>query len=113
MSVLETDFLRWNQLLVNINQLFETSEKKKLFFFAQICISHTRVIHSYLQLGEERPQCIGCNSSFVIPNILLEYDDFSQVKKNISMLVTWNIYFKIYNVHIDCSMAFLKEINIF
>ena len=60
--------------------------KEEVVFFAQICISHTRVIHSYLQLGEERPQCIGCNSSFVIPNILLEYDDFSQVKKNISML---------------------------
>ena len=54
--------------------------RKEEVVLAQICISHTTVIHSYLQQGEERPQCIGCNSSFVIPNILLEYDDFSQVR---------------------------------
>ena len=64
-TALEINFLRYYQLLVNINQLFETLEKKKLVL-ARLPLGHTRVTHSYLLLGEEQLQCVGCNAPFTV-----------------------------------------------
>ena len=33
---------------------------------ARISIDDTKDTHSYLLLGEEQPQCIGCNGSFTV-----------------------------------------------
>ena len=45
---------------------------------------HTRVTHSYLLLGEEQPQCVGCDAPFTVRHFLLECADFAQA----SMLIT-------------------------
>ena len=39
---------------------------------ARLCLGHTRVTHSYLLLGEEQPQCVGCDTPFTVRNFLLE-----------------------------------------
>ena len=46
-TALEINFLTSNQLLVNINQLFETLEKEEVVL-ARLRLGHTRVTHSYL-----------------------------------------------------------------
>ena len=46
-TALEVNFLSYNQLLVNINQLFETFEKKKLFRFVSVKVIHESHIHTY------------------------------------------------------------------
>ena len=47
---------------------------------AQIRLGHTRVTHSYLLLGEEQPQCVGCDAPFTVHHFLLECDDSAQVR---------------------------------
>ena len=64
---------------MNINQLFETLEKKKLFLLR---LGHTRVTHSYLLLGGEQSLCVGCDVPFTVRHFLLECDDFAQVRNN-------------------------------
>ena len=35
-------------------------------------LGNTRVTHSYLLLGEEQPQCVGCDAPFTVRHFLLE-----------------------------------------
>ena len=39
-------------------------------------------MHSYLLLGEEQPQCVGCDAPFTVRHFLLECGDFAQVRNN-------------------------------
>ena len=43
-------------------------------------IGHSGVIHSYMLLDEEQPQCVSCNAAFTVHHILLECVDFSQIR---------------------------------
>ena len=47
---------------------------------ARRCLCHTRVTHSFLLLGEEQPQCVGCKAPFTVRHFLLECGDFAQVR---------------------------------
>ena len=49
-------------------------------YLAQLPLDHTRVTHSYLLLGEEQPQCVGCNAQFTVRHFLLECGDFASKK---------------------------------
>ena len=60
---------------MNINQLFETLENKIENVLAPIRLGHTGVTHSYLLLGEEQPQCVGCDAPFTVRHFLLECGD--------------------------------------
>ena len=107
-TALEISFLTSNQLLVNINQLFETLEKKKSFWLR---LGHTRVTHSYLLLGEEQPQCVGCDAPFTVRHFLLECGDFAQVRNNCFHVDNMKELFQ--DIHIDSIMKFLRQINLF
>ena len=67
-------------------------------------------MHSYLLLGEEQPQCVGCDAPFTVRHFLLEYDDFSQIRYK---------YYQVDNIKqlfqdiSDNIVLFLKEINLF
>ena len=54
--------------------------RKEEVVLAQLRLGHTRVTHSYLLLGEEHPQCVGCDAPFTVRHFLLECGDFAQVK---------------------------------
>ena len=54
---------------------------KEEVILARLCIGHTRVTHSYLLLGEEQPQCVGCDAPFTVRHFLLECGDFAPSKK--------------------------------
>ena len=94
---------------MNINQLFETLEKKK-FFLARIRLGHTRVTHSYLLFGEEHPQCVGCDAPFTVRHFHL-CGDFAQVRNNCFHVKNTKQLFQ--DVHIDSIMTFLRQINLF
>ena len=47
-TALEINFLKYIQLLVNINQLFETLEKKKLFWLDSVKVIQKSHIHTYM-----------------------------------------------------------------
>ena len=103
---MEINFLTSNQPLVNINQLFETLEKKKSFWLD--CLGHTRVTHSYLLLGEEQPQCVGCDTPFTVRHFLLECGDSAQVRNNCFHVENMKQLFQ--DIHIDSIMTFLRQI---
>ena len=56
--------------------------RKEEVVLAQLCLGHTRVTHSYLLLGENQPQCVGCDAPFTVRHFLLECGDFAQVRNN-------------------------------
>ena len=41
---------------------------------ARLCLGHIRVTHSYLLLGEEQPQCVGCDAPITVRHFLLELE---------------------------------------
>ena len=49
---------------------------------ARLRLGHTRVTHSYLLLGEEQPQCVGCDAPFTERHFLLECGDLEQLRNN-------------------------------
>ena len=57
-------------VLVKTIQLLESSEKEQLFWLEYQYV--ILVIYSYLLLGEEQPQCVGCNAYITVRNFLLE-----------------------------------------
>ena len=89
---------------MTINQLFKTLEKKKLFWLDSV---QTRDTHLYLLLGEEQPQCVGCDSPFTVRHIRLECGDFVQVRNNCFHVDSMNQLFQ--DIHIDSIMTFLDK----
>ena len=95
---------------MNINQLLETLEKKKVVL-ARLRLGHTRDTHSYLLQGEEQPQCVGCDAPFTVRHFLFECGDFAQVRNNCFHVDNMRQLFQ--DIHIESIMTFLKEINLF
>ena len=87
---------------MNINQLFETLEKKKLL--ARLHLGHARVTHSYLILGEEQPQCVGCDAPFTVRHFHLECSDFAQLRNSCFHVNNRKQLFQ--DIHIDSIMIF-------
>ena len=56
--------------------------RKEEVVLARLRLGHTRVTHSYLLLGEEQSQCIGCDAPFTVRHFILECADFAQVRNN-------------------------------
>ena len=50
---------------------------KEEVVLARLRLGHIRIIHSYLLLGEEQPQCVGCDAPFTVRHFLLECGDFA------------------------------------
>ena len=71
--------------------------RKEEVVFARLHLGHTRVTHSYLLLGEEQPQCVGCDTPFTMcSHFLLECCDLAQVRNNCFHVDSMISYFKIY-----------------
>ena len=53
--------------------------RKEEVVLAQLRLGHTRVTHSYLHvlIGEEQPQCVGCDAPFTVRHFLLGCGDFA------------------------------------
>ena len=77
---------------------------------ARLRLGHTRVPHSYLLLGEEQPQCVGCDTPFTVRHFLLGCGDFAQVRNNCFHVDNMKHLFQ--DIHIDSIMTFLKELNL-
>ena len=58
------------------------NNRKEEVVLVRLRLGHTRVTHSYLLLGEEQPQCVGCDAPFTVRHFLLECCDFAQVRNN-------------------------------
>ena len=78
---------------------------------ARLHLGHTRFTHSYLQLGEEQPQCVGCDAPFTVRHFLLECGAFAQVRNNCFHVENMKQLFQ--DIHIDSIMTFLRQINPF
>ena len=66
---------------------------------------------SYLLLGEEQSQCLGCDASFTVCHFLFECGYFAQVRNNCVHVDYTNQLFQ--DIHIDSIMTFLRQINLF
>ena len=87
------------------------SIRKEEVVLARLCLGHTRVTNSYLLLGEEQPQCVGCDAPFNVRHFLLERGNFAQVRKNCFHVENMKQLFQ--DIHIDSIMTFLRHINLF
>ena len=85
--------------------------RKEEVVLARLRLGHTRVTHSYLLLGEEHPQCVGCDAPFTVRHFLLECGDFAQVRNNCFHVANMKELFQ--DIHIDSIMTFLRQINLF
>ena len=85
--------------------------RKEEVVLARLRLGHTRVTHSYLLLGEEHPQCVGCDAPFTVLHFLLECGDFAQVRNNCFHVANMKELFQ--DIHIDSIMTFLRQINLF
>ena len=56
--------------------------RKEEVVLARLRLGHTGITHSYLLLGEEQPQCVGCDAPFTVLHFLLECGDFTQARNN-------------------------------
>ena len=74
---------------------------------ARLRLGHTRVTHSYLLLGEEQPQFVGCDAPFTVRHFLLECGDFAQVRNNCFHVDNMKELFQ--DIHIDSIMTFLRK----
>ena len=99
---IKTNYLWTQSVVLNI---------QKEVVLARLRLSHTRVIHLYLLLGEEQPHYVGCDTPYTVRHFLLECGDFTQVR-NYCFHVD-NMKQLCQDIHIDSIMTFLKEINLF
>ena len=81
--------------------------RKEEVVLARLRLGHTRVTHSYLLLGEEHPQCVGCYAPFIVRHFLLECCDFAQVRNNCFHVENMKQLFQ--DIHIDSIMTFLRQ----
>ena len=49
---------------------YKAHRSQKEVVLAEICIGHTGVTHSYLQLGEEQPQFVDCKTPLTVCHFL-------------------------------------------
>ena len=68
------------------------------------------LIHTYYKF-EEQPQCVSCDAPFTARHFLLECCDFAQVRND--CFYVDNMKKLLQDIHIDSTMTFLKEINLF
>ena len=87
--------------------------RKEEVVLAQLRLGHTRVTHSYLLLGEEQPQCVGCDAPFTVslPFGVCRFCTSTQVRNNCFHVDNMKELFK--DIHIDSIMTFLRQINLF
>ena len=83
--------------------------RKEEVVLARLRLGHTRITHSYLLLGEEQPECVGCYAPFTVRHFLLESRDFAQVRNNCFHAESIKRLFQ--DIHIDSIMTFLRQIN--
>ena len=83
--------------------------RKEEVVLARLRLGHTRDTHSYLLLGEEHSQCVGCDAPFTVRHFLLECGDFAKVRNNCFHVE--NMLFQ--DIHFDSIMTFLRQINLF
>ena len=76
----------------------------QVLHLTRLCLGHTRVTHSYLLLGEEQPQCVGCDAPFTVRHFLLECGDFALVRNNCFHVDNMKELFQ--DIHIDSIMKF-------
>ena len=85
--------------------------RKEEVVLAQLRLGHTRVTHLYLLLGEEQPQCVGCDAPLTVRHFLLECSDFAQVRNYCFHVDNMKVLFQ--DIHSDSIMTFLRQINLF
>ena len=85
--------------------------RKEEVVLARLCLGHTKVTHSYLLLGEEQPQCVGCDAPFTVRHFLLECGDCAKARNNCIHADNMKRLFQ--DIHIDSIMTFIRQINLF
>ena len=96
---------------VTNSQKTPQTRAKRSAVLARLRLGHTRVTHSYLLLGEEQQQCVGCDAPFTVRHFLLECGDFAQVRNNCFHVDNMKELFQV--KHIYSIMTFLRQINLF
>ena len=54
---------------------------RKVIGFSHLCIGHTRLTYCYSMNGEGTPKCVACDCGLTVEIILIEYQDFDEVRQ--------------------------------
>jgi ribonuclease HI len=89
----------------------DTKNRREETILTRLRVGHTKLTHSFIFDGTDRPWCAACDSAYTIQHVLLECVDLLEVRRK---------YFNCHSMRdlftkIPCRLlfAFLKEINIF
>ena len=90
----------WSMEPEKLNRKMET-------VLTRIHIGHTKITHSYLLLGEEKPECIPCQAPLTVKHILTECTDFLPTREKYYKINNMKELFK--EVKINNIMCYLKK----
>ena len=109
----ETPFNKLKEIepIVNHHRLVPKLSRREEIVLARLRIGHTRLTHSCLLKREERPYCIGCDTTFTVRHFLLDCADFHRERRSLIQVNNLKDLFK--DVSVENILSFLKNINLF
>jgi hypothetical protein len=88
-----------------------SQNRKEQVVLTRCRIGHSRLTHSYLLNNEERPECIPCNSNYLLKHVLIDCVDVADVRQTFYNVNSLSNLFT--NVAGDTILQILKEINLY
>ena len=109
----ETPFNKLKEIepVVNHHRLVPNFSRREEIVLARLRIGHTRVTHSCLLKCEERPNCIGCDTPFIVGHFLFDCTDFGRERRSLFQVNNLKDLFK--DISVENILSFLKNVNLF
>ena len=85
--------------------------RKDSVIFTRLKIGHTSLTHKFLLQGEEKPECISCNTDFTIKHILTECVEFQEERNKHYRCTDLKAIFDV--VEPKRILNFIKEIGLY
>ena len=85
--------------------------RKEEVILTRLHIGHSKLTHSYLLQGDEKPTCIPCQTTLSIKHILTECIDFLPTRKKYYKVCNMKELFE--NVNTNKIMFYLKKVGIY
>ena len=78
---------------------------------ARARIGHTHLTHAFYLKGEPPPECFACSCDYTVKHVLIECDDFSEIRRRYFNVRNMKELFE--NINPTTILNFIKEIALF
>ena len=93
------------------HQQLQCHNRRDEVVLTRLRIGHSRLTHSFLLKGEPPPECFGCNTRYTLKHILLECENFSNIRRRFYNCN--NMYDLFHTVKKETILAYVREIGIY